>query len=110
MHLSRIPELAGIRYYPSNRFFLGAQDGVGILTSEGREAAFNWQPQLGLNTEHFQIALNYNGMIQDQTNLGHIGLTGIFKFGAGHSEKNNPLDQGKPGAFASGFFFRTIFT
>ena len=83
-----IPVIAGLRYYPSNNIFLGAQAGVGILTGNGdSEAGFNWQPQVGFSTEHFQVALNYNGLTKDGSTLGHIGLTGIFKFGGGGSAK-----------------------
>lgn len=83
-----IPVIAGVRAYPSNNIFIGAQAGVGILTGSGdSEAAFNWQPQVGVNTEHFQVALNYNGLSKDGSTLGHIGLTAIFKFGGGGSAK-----------------------
>lgn len=83
-----IPILAGVRYYPSSNVFIGAQAGLGILTGNNNsEAGFNWQPQVGFNTEHFQVALNYNGLTKDGSTLGHIGLTGIFKFGGGGSAK-----------------------
>lgn len=77
-----IPILAGIRVYPSENFFIGAQAGYGILTGNGdSEGAFNYQPQIGYNASKFQIALNYNGLSKDGSTLSHIGLTGIFKFG-----------------------------
>lgn len=84
-----IPIIAGARVYPSNNIFIGAQAGIGILTGNGSsETAFNWQPQIGVNTEHFQVALNYNGLSKDGSTLSHIGLTGIFKFGgSGSSSK-----------------------
>lgn len=83
-----IPIIAGARYYPSKNFFIGAQAGVGILTgNDNSEAYFNWQPQVGLNTGNFQVALNYNGLTSDGSTLGHIGLTGIFKFGSGGKSK-----------------------
>ena len=74
-----IPILAGVHVYPSSKFFIGAQAGYGILTGGGSSGAFNWQPSLGINTENFQIALNYNALTKDGSTLGHIGLTGIFK-------------------------------
>lgn len=82
-----IPVLAGVRYYPSNNIFIGAQAGIGILTGGGSETAFNWQPQVGVNTEHFQVALNFNGLSKDGDTNSHIGLTAIFKFGGGGSAK-----------------------
>lgn len=77
-----IPILVGARVYPSTNFFIGAQVGYGILTGGGSsDGAFNYQPQIGYNTEKFQLALNYNGLSKDRATLNHIGLTGIFKFG-----------------------------
>lgn len=83
-----IPIIAGVRVYPSESVFIGAQAGLGILTGSGSsETAFNWQPQIGYNAEKFQIALNYNGLSKDGSTLSHIGLTGIFKFGGGGNAK-----------------------
>ena len=77
-----IPILVGARVYPSTNFFIGAQIGYGLITGNGdSEGGFNYQPQVGYNTEKFQLALNYNGLSINSVNLGHIGLTGIFKFG-----------------------------
>ncbi|HEX6193993.1 MAG TPA: hypothetical protein VFZ42_16585 [Chitinophagaceae bacterium] len=77
-----IPIIAGVRVYPSTSFFIGAQAGYGILTGGGEsEGAFMYQPQIGYNAEKFQLALNYNALSKDGSTLGHIGLTGIFKFG-----------------------------
>jgi len=82
-----IPIIAGVRVYPSDNFFIGAQAGVGILTGGGSsESGFNYQPQIGYNTEHFQIALCYNGLSKNGSTLSHIGLTAIFKFGSGNGE------------------------
>jgi hypothetical protein len=84
-----IPIIAGVRVYPSSNIFIGAQAGIGILTGGGdSETAFNYQPQVGYSSEHFQIALNYNGLSKDNSTLGHIGLTAIFRFsGAGSAKK-----------------------
>jgi hypothetical protein len=77
-----IPILVGARVYPSTNFFIGAQIGYGLLTGGGdSEGAFNYQPQIGYNTEKFQLALNYNSLSKDGSSVSHIGLTGIFKFG-----------------------------
>ena len=77
-----IPVIAGVRVYPSNNIFIGAQAGVGFLTGSGSsETAFDYQPQIGYNGESFQIALNYNGLSKSGSTLGHVGLTAIFKFG-----------------------------
>jgi hypothetical protein len=84
-----IPIIVGPRVYPSEKFFIGAQAGLGILTGGGSsETGFNWQPQIGVNTEHFQVALNYNALTKDGSTLGHVGLTALFKLGgAGAAHK-----------------------
>jgi hypothetical protein len=83
-----VPILAGIRYYPAPSFFVGAQAGYGLLFGNGEsEGAFNYQPQVGYNGSSFQVALSYNAMSKDGSTLGHIGLTGIFKFGGGGEAK-----------------------
>ena len=77
-----IPILVGARVYPSTNFFIGAQIGYGLITGNGEsDGGFNYQPQVGYNTEKFQLALNYSGLSINSVNLGHIALTGIFKFG-----------------------------
>lgn len=83
-----IPIIAGARVYPSKNLFIGAQAGIGIFTANSSsEAAFDWQPQVGFNSEHFQVALNYNGLSKDGTTVSQIGLTGVFKFGGGSAKK-----------------------
>jgi hypothetical protein len=77
-----IPIIAGVRVYPADNIFIGAQAGVGFLTGGGSSStAFDYQPQIGYNGDSFQIALNYNGLSKSGSTLGHIGLTAIFKFG-----------------------------
>ncbi len=84
--LGYIPILAGVRVYPSDNFFIGAQAGYGILTGGGSsDGAFNYQPQIGYNGDNFQIALNYNGISKNGSTTSHIGLTAIFKFGGSGS-------------------------
>lgn len=79
-----IPILAGIRFYPVNQLFIGAQAGYGILSGSGNsDGAFNYQTQVGFNGEKVQIAASYNAFSKDNTILSHIGLTGIYKFGNG---------------------------
>lgn len=79
---SLIPVLAGARFYATPKFFIGAQAGIGIFSAYGESVTgFNWQPQIGFNTNKIQIALNYNGLSKDGTTTSHLGLTGIYKFG-----------------------------
>lgn len=82
-----IPILAGIRFYPANKVFIGAQVGYGILTGNGNSTgAFNYQTQIGYNGDKFQLAASYNALSKNSATTAHIGLTGIYKFGDGGRE------------------------
>lgn len=72
-----IPLLVGARYYPTQNVFVGGKAGYGILTGSG--GAFNFEPQIGYNTEKFQLALGYNALVDDGT-LGHLGVSAVYKF------------------------------
>ncbi len=74
-----IPVLAGVRVYPSTSMFIGAKAGMSFFTSEGGGSAFTYEPQIGYNGQKFQLALGYQAQ-SDEGTMGHIGLTGIFKF------------------------------
>ena len=75
-----IPILAGLRYYPSTEFFVGAKAGISFSTETGGGSDFTYEPQVGYNAEKFQVALGYQAISGDGSTAGHIGLTGIFKF------------------------------
>ncbi|MCX8020241.1 MAG: porin family protein [Chitinophagaceae bacterium] len=86
-NLGFIPVLAGVRYYPSEKIFLGAQAGVGIFTSSGNsEAGFSWQPGIGYNAQKFQTALFLNGTNYANENFMHVGLKAILKLGGGKKD------------------------
>jgi hypothetical protein len=74
-----IPILVGGRYYPSSNVFLSGKLGYGILTGSGSGGAFNFEPAVGYNAEKFGVSFGYNALVNDGT-LGHLGLTGIYKF------------------------------
>lgn len=73
-----IPVLVGGRYYASESVFVGGKLGLGILTGNGSGSAFNIEPQVGYNTDKFQLALGYNALLDDGT-LGHLGVTAVYK-------------------------------
>lgn len=76
-----IPLLAGIRYYFSGTFFGGAQVGLGVYSYNGNSTSgFNWQPQVGYNSDKFQLVLNYSGVSKSGSTIAHFGLAGIYKF------------------------------
>lgn len=78
-----IPVLAGIRFYPSSQFFVGAKLGLGILTGgggSGSSSGFNYQPEIGFNGERFQVSVGYNGVSVTGGTFSHIGLSALYKF------------------------------
>jgi hypothetical protein len=79
-----IPILAGVRFYPVESFFIGGQIGYGIFTGSsggGNPKGFEYLPQIGFNSESFQLILGYNGVSATGGTLGNLSLTGLYKFG-----------------------------
>lgn len=75
-----IPVLAGVRFYPSTQFFLGAKAGLSFSTASGGGSAFTYEPQVGYNAEKFQVSLGYNAMSKNSVTLGSIGASFLYKF------------------------------
>lgn len=75
-----IPVLAGVRFYPSTQFFLGAKAGVSIGTQTGAGSNFTYEPQVGYNAEKFQVSLGYNAISGNGATLGSIGASFLYKF------------------------------
>ena len=75
-----IPLLAGARFYPSARFFIGGQLGYAFFTGDAEGDGFAYRPQVGYNAGVAEIALSYNGISNNGT-ISWIGLSGILKFG-----------------------------
>jgi hypothetical protein len=81
-----IPILVGARYYASENFFLGAQIGVGIGSFSGgggSQSGFDYLPQVGYNTDAYQVVLGYNGLSVSGGTLNHLDLSFVYKFGGG---------------------------
>lgn len=78
-----IPVLAGVRFYATEKIFVGGQAGYGIYLAEGEsEGGLNYQPQIGLNLEKFQLGLNYNvTSFEGGEKFDHLGLTAVLKIG-----------------------------
>jgi hypothetical protein len=75
-----VPILAGVRYYPTEKFFVGAQIGYGFFTGDAEGGGFAYKPQVGYDAGKVQLALSYNA-ISDNGTISWLGLSGIFKFG-----------------------------
>lgn len=74
-----IPVLAGVRYYPSNQFFVSGRIGLNFSTESGGGSWFTYEPQVGYNMDKFQLALGYQGASKSGFTLAHLGVTGIIK-------------------------------
>jgi hypothetical protein len=77
-----IPFLAGIRIYPSEGFFIGAQAGFGTFTNTGASgnSGFDFYPQIGFNGRSAQFILGYNIISVTAGSNANVGMTAIFKF------------------------------
>ena len=74
-----VPFLAGARFYPSPKVFIGGQLGYGFFTGDAEGDGFVYRPQVGYNAGVAEVALSYNGISNNGT-ISWIGLSGIFKF------------------------------
>jgi hypothetical protein len=77
-----VPILAGARYYPSAKFFVGGQIGYGFFTGDASGGGFAYKPQIGYDAGSAEIALGYNAITDDGATISWIGLSAIFNFGA----------------------------
>jgi hypothetical protein len=75
-----IPVLAGVRFYPSTSFFVGAKAGVSFSTESGGGSAFTYEPQIGLNGDKYQFSLGYNAWTKNSFTSASIGLSALYKF------------------------------
>ena len=71
-----IPVMGGLRIYPVKAFFLGGKAGIAM----GSFYNLNYEPQIGVNTERFQLALGYNVIFLTDYRYDHLGLNFIYKF------------------------------
>lgn len=75
-----IPVLAGVRFYPSSQFFVGAKAGLSFGTQTGAGSSFTYEPQVGYNGEKFQVAAGYTAMSKNSVTLGSVGVSFLYKF------------------------------
>ncbi len=78
-----IPIIAGTKIYATQRFFIGAKAGIGIVTGFGSGAGFDYQPQAGFDLQKLQFNLGYNGVTGitgDGGNISNLFLSVLYKF------------------------------
>jgi hypothetical protein len=75
-----IPIQAGPRIYFDKQVFVGVGVGYGILTGGGTSTgAFNYFPNIGINSKNSQVILGYNVVSKNGFSSGFLDLKIVFK-------------------------------
>jgi hypothetical protein len=76
-----VSALAGPRFYPSKKFFLGVGLGYGVFFEGGESVkGFSYEPQVGLNMKSTQLVLGYNAVSYlPSTSAAILNIKVIFK-------------------------------
>lgn len=71
-----IPIRAGIRFFPSDKFFLGGKAGVGIITGSGNSTSgFAYSVGAGFRMDDkLDIGLNYDAVSKNSVSFSYLGL------------------------------------
>nr|WP_260393683.1 hypothetical protein [Ornithobacterium rhinotracheale] len=70
-----IPVAALLRYYPTKRFFIGADLGVGVaFLKEDTKAGFYYRPELGYHNDEWNVFVFYQGDAVKDLNIGAAGI------------------------------------
>uniref|UniRef100_UPI0039A782E7 hypothetical protein n=1 Tax=Ornithobacterium rhinotracheale TaxID=28251 RepID=UPI0039A782E7 len=74
-NIGLLPVAALLRYYPTRRFFLGADVGVGVaFLKEDTKAGFYYRPEIGYHDNKWNIFLFYQGAAVKENNIGAAGV------------------------------------
>lgn len=71
-----IPIRAGIRFFPSDKFFLGGKAGIGIITGSGNSTSgFAYGVGAGFRMDDkLDIGLNYEAVSKNSVSFSYLGL------------------------------------
>ena len=76
-----IPVKAGIKIFPTQRFYISGEVGAGFGTDKGQGTALVYAPGIGIGTNTgIEIGLRYEGFAQDGDNLGQVALRLAYGF------------------------------
>jgi hypothetical protein len=76
-----IPVKAGIKIFPTERFYISGEVGAGFGTDEGQGTALVYAPGIGLGFNNgIDLGLRYEGFAQNDTNLGQVALRLAYGF------------------------------
>ncbi|MGV4470074.1 hypothetical protein ACQ1PY_06995 [Ornithobacterium rhinotracheale] len=74
-NIGLVPVAALLRYYPTKRFFVGADLGVGVaFTKDDTKAGFYYRPELGYHNDEWNAFVFYQGDAVKDLNIGAIGI------------------------------------
>lgn len=74
-NIGLVPVAALLRYYPTKRFFVGADLGVGVaFTKDDTKAGFYYRPELGYHNDEWNAFVFYQGDSVKDLNIGAIGI------------------------------------
>ncbi|MRJ07353.1 hypothetical protein EDL99_00440 [Ornithobacterium rhinotracheale] len=74
-NIGLLPVAALLRYYPTRRFFLGADVGVGVaFLKEDTKAGFYYRPELGYHNDEWNVFVFYQGDAVKDLNIGAAGI------------------------------------
>lgn len=69
-----VPLAALLRYYPTERFFLGADLGYGFLTGDAEDGGFYYRPEIGYHDEKWNVFGFYQGVAADGFAPAQVGV------------------------------------
>ena len=76
-----IPVKAGIKIFPTERFYISGEVGAGFGTDKGQGTALVYAPGIGLGFNNgLDLGVRYEGFAQNDTNLGQVALRLAYGF------------------------------
>jgi hypothetical protein len=76
-----VPLKAGIKFFPTERFYFSGEVGAAFGTDEGQGTAFVYAPGIGIGfNKGIDLGLRYEGFSQNGGNLGQVALRVAYGF------------------------------
>ena len=76
-----IPVKAGIKIFPTERFYISGEVGAGFGTDKGQGTALVYAPGIGLGFNNgLDVGVRYEGFTQNNTNLDQVALRLAYGF------------------------------
>ena len=76
-----IPLKAGVKIFPTQRFYFSGELGAAFGTDKGQETAFIYAPGIGIGFNNgIDLGLRYEGLSVNNSNLGQVALRIAYGF------------------------------